>query len=164
MQFYLLIIILPMKDRDSADVEASSGECIQVVVRCRPFNDKEKRENRKNIVDIKIPHRQISIRNEEDNQQTNDKSFTFDAVYDEATQQKLFYEESCFSLVENVLEGFNATIFAYGQTGCGNNKFTYLIYIYIHISYLIPHEFYLLYRKIVDDARSEYTRATRSHS
>jgi len=96
----------------------STGECIQVVVRCRPFSDKEKRENRKGIVNIKIPDRQITIQNEEENQQTisNDKSFTFDAVYDELTQQQLFYEESCFSLVENVLEGFNATIFAYGNT------------------------------------------------
>jgi kinesin family protein 3/17 len=61
---------------------------------------------------------QVSIRNpEEPNQQP--KSFTFDAVYDENTIQKNFYEESCSELVENVLEGFNGTIFAYGQTGCG---------------------------------------------
>jgi kinesin family protein 3/17 len=29
------------------------------------------------------------------------------------------YEECAFPLVESVLEGFNGTIFAYGQTGCG---------------------------------------------
>ena len=29
------------------------------------------------------------------------------------------YDESAFSLVESVLEGYNGTIFAYGQTGCG---------------------------------------------
>ena len=33
--------------------------------------------------------------------------------------QKGFYEESCYPLVENVMEGYNGTIFAYGQTGCG---------------------------------------------
>lgn len=43
------------------------------------------------------------------------KSFTFDAVYDETTQQKAFYEESCYDLVEGVMEGYNGTIFAYGQ-------------------------------------------------
>ncbi|CAM9829909.1 unnamed protein product [Discosporangium mesarthrocarpum] len=47
------------------------------------------------------------------------KHFTFDAVYDETTQQKAFYEESCYDLVEGVMEGYNGTIFAYGQTGCG---------------------------------------------
>lgn len=43
------------------------------------------------------------------------KTFTFDAVYDENTQQKNFYEESCYDLVEGVMEGYNGTIFAYGQ-------------------------------------------------
>ena len=47
------------------------------------------------------------------------KSFTFDAAYDEQSTQKQFYEESCYPLVESVMEGFNGTIFAYGQTGCG---------------------------------------------
>ena len=45
------------------------------------------------------------------------KSYTFDGAYDEHTQQKVFYEDCCFHLVENVLEGFNGTVFAYGQTG-----------------------------------------------
>ena len=35
------------------------------------------------------------------------------------TIQKNFYEESCYDLVDNVIEGFNGTIFAYGQTGTG---------------------------------------------
>ena len=29
------------------------------------------------------------------------------------------YDETAFPLVESVLEGYNGTIFAYGQTGCG---------------------------------------------
>lgn len=29
------------------------------------------------------------------------------------------YDESAFPLVESVIEGYNGTIFAYGQTGCG---------------------------------------------
>lgn len=36
-------------------------------------------------------------------------------MYDENTQQKTFYEESCYDLVEGVMEGYNGTIFAYGQ-------------------------------------------------
>ena len=43
------------------------------------------------------------------------KQFTFDACYDEMSTQKQFYEESCYPLVESVMEGFNGTIFAYGQ-------------------------------------------------
>jgi Tfp pilus assembly pilus retraction ATPase PilT len=33
--------------------------------------------------------------------------------------QSEVYDESAFPLVENVIEGYNGTIFAYGQTGCG---------------------------------------------
>jgi kinesin family protein 3/17 len=31
----------------------------------------------------------------------------------------MVYDESAFPIVESVLEGYNGTIFAYGQTGCG---------------------------------------------
>ena len=69
---------------------------------------------------------QISIKNP-DESDAQPKSFTFDGVYDMTTQQRPFYEESCFGLVESVLEGFNGTIFAYGQTGCGNTKYCFHI-------------------------------------
>jgi kinesin family protein 3/17 len=115
-----------------------ADECIQVVVRCRPFNRKEKEENRKNIIDIDIPLFQVTIRNS-DEPGEEAKTFTYNRSYDENTQQRIFYEDCCFGLVESVLQGFNATIFAYGmvnyfqthiphhvtvflgQTGCGKS-------------------------------------------
>ena len=30
-------------------------------------------------------------------------------------------QDICFPLVEGVLNGFNGTVFAYGQTGCGKS-------------------------------------------
>lgn len=45
--------------------------------------------------------------------------FTFDSVYGELEPTETLYNEACYSLVDNVLEGYNGTIFAYGQTGCG---------------------------------------------
>eukprot|EP00604_Paraphysomonas_vestita_P002752 CAMPEP_0174820372 /NCGR_PEP_ID=MMETSP1107-20130205/4163_1 /TAXON_ID=36770 /ORGANISM="Paraphysomonas vestita, Strain GFlagA" /LENGTH=1055 /DNA_ID=CAMNT_0016035579 /DNA_START=57 /DNA_END=3224 /DNA_ORIENTATION=- len=95
-----------------------SNECIQVVVRMRPFNTKEKTEGRTGIVDMDLALNQVAIKNP-DNLEAPPKVFTFDSVYDGNTQQRAFYEESCFGLIESVLEGFNGTIFAYGQTGCG---------------------------------------------
>ena len=35
------------------------------------------------------------------------------------SSQKQIYDETAFPLVESVLNGYNGTIFAYGQTGCG---------------------------------------------
>ena len=45
------------------------------------------------------------------------KQFTFDAAYDQESIQKDLYLETFAPLVNSVLEGFNGTIFAYGQTG-----------------------------------------------
>lgn len=47
------------------------------------------------------------------------KRFTYDAVYGVDSVQSDIYDETAFPLVESVLEGYNGTIFAYGQTGCG---------------------------------------------
>lgn len=47
------------------------------------------------------------------------KDFAYDSVYDIDAQQQGVYDESAFPLVESVIKGYNGTIFAYGQTGCG---------------------------------------------
>lgn len=49
----------------------------------------------------------------------NPKPFTFDKVFASDSLQSVIYEETAFSLVDSVIEGYNGTIFAYGQTGCG---------------------------------------------
>jgi kinesin family member 15 len=45
--------------------------------------------------------------------------FTFDSVYGSDSIQQEVYDEGGFSLVESVISGYNGTMFAYGQTGCG---------------------------------------------
>lgn len=47
------------------------------------------------------------------------KVFTFDAIYDWNSKQIDIYDETARPIVQAVLEGFNGTIFAYGQTGTG---------------------------------------------
>ncbi|KHJ84833.1 kinesin motor domain protein, partial [Oesophagostomum dentatum] len=47
------------------------------------------------------------------------KDFTFDAIYNESSKQLDLYDETFRDLVDSVLNGFNGTIFAYGQTGTG---------------------------------------------
>ena len=47
------------------------------------------------------------------------KEFTFDTVYDINSKQEDIYVNSVFPVVENVLVGYNGTVFAYGQTGTG---------------------------------------------
>lgn len=50
---------------------------------------------------------------------TKDQTFAFDRVFDENTTQQDVYEATTKGLLDSVLEGYNATVFAYGATGCG---------------------------------------------
>lgn len=48
-----------------------------------------------------------------------DVKFTFDHVLDENSTQLTVFELTTRPLIDSVLDGFNATVFAYGATGCG---------------------------------------------
>jgi chromosomal replication initiation ATPase DnaA len=93
------------------------SEAIKVVVRVRPMNNKEITAGCQSAVQITESDNQIIL--VKPGEVDNTKSFTFDTVFREESQQSLVYEKTAFRLVESVLEGYNGTIFAYGQTGCG---------------------------------------------
>ncbi|PLW25709.1 hypothetical protein PCANC_28292 [Puccinia coronata f. sp. avenae] len=48
-----------------------------------------------------------------------DMRFCFDRVFNETATQEDVYHGSAKDLIDGVLSGFNATVFAYGATGCG---------------------------------------------
>ncbi|VDP98064.1 unnamed protein product [Trichobilharzia regenti] len=75
-----------------------NSETVKVIVRCRPLNERENALQCSNILEIFNDTGQCSILN-----------------------SKLIYNDICYSLVEGVTEGYNGTIFAYGQTGCGKS-------------------------------------------
>ncbi|KAJ3324199.1 Kinesin-like protein kif3a [Blyttiomyces sp. JEL0837] len=53
------------------------------------------------------------------NQNEPPKTFTFDSVFDWNSRQIDVYNTTARPIVESVLNGYNGTIFAYGQTGTG---------------------------------------------
>ncbi|CAF1489457.1 unnamed protein product [Adineta steineri] len=99
---------------------SNTGETVRVIVRCRPMNQRENDLQSQTIVSMDTQTNQVMLENLE---QTNEppKQFTFDAVYPENSITESIYTDSVFPLVESVLEGYNATVFAYGQTGCGKS-------------------------------------------
>ncbi|KAI0160693.1 kinesin motor domain-containing protein [Xylariaceae sp. FL1272] len=48
-----------------------------------------------------------------------DQTFAFDRIFDENVSQAEVYEATTKGLLDSVLDGYNATVFAYGATGCG---------------------------------------------
>ncbi|XP_075133891.1 kinesin-like protein KIF17 isoform X2 [Leptodactylus fuscus] len=97
-----------------------ASECVKVVVRCRPMNDRERELRCLAVVTMDSSRGQCFIRKPEGGEETP-KQFTFDGAYyvDHCTEQ--IYNEIAYPLVEGVTEGYNGTIFAYGQTGSGKS-------------------------------------------
>lgn len=93
-------------------------ETVKVVVRKRPLNSSEKSRGNYNIILIDRDINRLAITHP---QSKIEKTFTYDAVYDESCTQRLVYDETAFPLVDSVISGYNGTIFAYGQTGCGKS-------------------------------------------
>lgn len=48
-----------------------------------------------------------------------DYRFVFDQLFDEHATQTEVYEATTKPLLDSILDGYNATVFAYGATGCG---------------------------------------------
>jgi hypothetical protein len=59
----------------------------------------------KKIVEMDYKLSQVIIKKPPDNKEV--KNFTFDMVYDDDSNQQQVYDDSAFSLVESVLEGYN---------------------------------------------------------
>ena len=81
-----------------------SGECVKVIVRCRPVNERESRLNCDVVVNMDQSLLQIQLR-KPGSQQGPPKQFTFDGVYYMGDTTQKIYEEICFPLVSNVLDG-----------------------------------------------------------
>jgi len=95
---------------------AKQGECVKVVIRCRPMSRQETIDGRENVVEMDIKNGVGRVRKPGSQ---DFKDFTFDAVYDGVTEQAKFYDDTGYAIVESVLDGYNGTVFAYGQTGTG---------------------------------------------
>ena len=53
------------------------------------------------------------------NNQIKEQQFFFDYVFDKNASQQEIYTKTTKPLLEGIVEGFNATVFAYGATGSG---------------------------------------------
>ncbi|KAA6421900.1 MAG: kinesin KIF3B [Trebouxia sp. A1-2] len=100
------------------DGSPASAECVRVVVRCRPLSSTETSEGRRRIVNVDAELQQVIVQPAGDTGELP-KTFTFDNVFDWNSTQSDVYTETAKPIVDSVLEGYNGTVFAYGQTGTG---------------------------------------------
>ncbi|KAI8337282.1 P-loop containing nucleoside triphosphate hydrolase protein [Chlamydoabsidia padenii] len=93
----------------------ASQSSVRVAVRVRPMTRQESDHHQecKEVIDFIPNEPQIVVGQKQ--------SFTFDHVYPPLTEQAKVYETCVIPLVHNFLEGYNATVLAYGQTGAGKS-------------------------------------------
>ncbi|KAK5676679.1 Kinesin- motor protein [Elasticomyces elasticus] len=107
------------KRKAATDGEEGGQETnINVVVRCRGRNDREVRENSGVVVStegVKGSKVELSM----GPSALSNKTYQFDKVFSPAADQGMLFDEVVVPILDEVLEGFNCTIFAYGQTGTG---------------------------------------------
>ncbi|CAI5774769.1 KIF11 [Podarcis lilfordi] len=95
------------------------GKNIQVVVRCRPFNAAERKSNSYSVVECENGRKEISVRTGGVMDKTTKKTYTFDLVFGAQAKQIDVYRSVVCPILNEVLLGYNCTVFAYGQTGTG---------------------------------------------
>ncbi|KAI8110594.1 hypothetical protein M9435_002268 [Picochlorum sp. BPE23] len=96
----------------------SSETNVQVIVRCRPRSEEEVEHRTPEVVTCDALHKEVQLTQSVGGKQFNRK-YHFDRVYGPETTQEMLYETAVAPMVDEVLQGFNCTVFAYGQTGTG---------------------------------------------
>ncbi|KAH6562445.1 hypothetical protein BASA50_010468 [Batrachochytrium salamandrivorans] len=87
---------------------------IRVVVRFRPQNKRELSENGTHIVSFDDDMTSVKCESKD-----YPGVFNFDKIFDWSTSQDQVFSYSAGSIVNDIMNGYNGTIFAYGQTGSG---------------------------------------------
>ncbi|KAL9416085.1 hypothetical protein AB3S75_039307 [Citrus x aurantiifolia] len=109
---------LRSNDSNSSKHDKDKGVNVQVIVRCRPLSEDEMRVHTPVVISCNENRREVAAVQNIANKQI-DRTFLFDRVFGPTSQQKHLYDLAVSPIVYEVLEGYNCTIFAYGQTGTG---------------------------------------------
>ncbi|KAI0446471.1 P-loop containing nucleoside triphosphate hydrolase protein [Xylaria telfairii] len=105
------------KERDF-EVDSVQETNINVVVRCRGRNEREVRENSAVVVSTDAA-KGTTVQLSMGPSALSNKTYNFDRVFSPAADQSIIYDDVVKPILEEMLSGYNCTIFAYGQTGTG---------------------------------------------
>ncbi|KAJ5464434.1 Kinesin-like protein bimC [Penicillium daleae] len=141
------------KDREF-EREINEDTSIHVVVRCRGRNEREIKDN----CGVVLSTEGVSGKNLDLSMGPNalsNKTYAFDKVFSPAADQTIVYEGVVLPILNEMLAGYNCTIFAYGQTGTGktytmSGDMTDTLGILSDDAGIIPRTLYSLFHKLED--------------
>lgn len=95
-----------------------SNSGVQVVVRLRPLNDREKKHGTLPVVSASTNDKTVTVIKGTGARQAR-SAFAFDNVFTAFSTQEEVFATTMKPVIKDVLTGFESTVFAYGQTGTG---------------------------------------------
>ena len=143
--------------RKERDYEQDAGEetNINVVVRCRGRSDREVRENSGVVVSANgVTGKSVEL--SMGPSALSNKTYHFDKVFSPAADQAIVFENVVTPILEEMLAGYNCTIFAYGQTGTGktytmSGDMTDTLGLLSDAAGIIPRVLYWLFQRLETD-------------
>ncbi|XP_013916825.1 PREDICTED: kinesin-like protein KIF19 isoform X3 [Thamnophis sirtalis] len=107
------------------ETRESKDQQLTVALRIRPISMAELEEGA-TLIAHKVDDQMIVLMDPLDDpddvlraNRSREKSYLFDVAFDFAATQEMVYRATTKGLIEGIISGYNATIFAYGPTGCG---------------------------------------------
>ncbi|KAL1779417.1 kinesin KIF19 [Sigmodon hispidus] len=108
--------------KDNGD---SKDQQLMVALRVRPISVAELEEGA-TLIAHKVDEQMVVLMDPMEDpddilraHRSREKSYLFDVAFDFTATQEMVYQATTKSLIEGVISGYNATVFAYGPTGCG---------------------------------------------
>ena len=113
-------------------IENNKSDNIIIAIRIRPFSTNELKFSNltplqitsSNSINIITPF-ESSLANNNNNynnnksKENNNNTFYFDYIFSQNISQEEIYTTSISFLINNIFEGFNSTVFTFGETGTG---------------------------------------------
>ncbi|KAK4526392.1 hypothetical protein GAYE_SCF23G4306 [Galdieria yellowstonensis] len=118
--------VLPSMEKDTRNsssplnienTNTSKTDTLKVYVRVRPLNLREREALRTSNLSWQINGNQITQCHA--GKPLSYCSYAFDRIFTPEDNNKIVFEEAACSVVNSVVDGYNGTIFAYGQTSSG---------------------------------------------
>uniref|UniRef100_A0A672M2P0 Kinesin-like protein n=1 Tax=Sinocyclocheilus grahami TaxID=75366 RepID=A0A672M2P0_SINGR len=107
------------------DTGESKDQQLTVALRIRPLSDAELEEGA-TIIAHKVDDQMVVLMDPMEDpddilraHRSREKTYMFDVAFDYSATQDEVYRSTTKGLIEGLISGYNATVFAYGPTGCG---------------------------------------------
>uniref|UniRef100_A0A3Q3GUI3 Kinesin-like protein n=1 Tax=Labrus bergylta TaxID=56723 RepID=A0A3Q3GUI3_9LABR len=107
------------------DTGESKDQQLTVALRIRPLSDAEQ-EEAATIVAHRLDDQMVVLMDPMEDpddilraNRSREKTYMFDVAFDYLVSQDEVYRATTKELIEGLISGYNATVFAYGPTGCG---------------------------------------------